>query len=318
MPDLVSSPSSECPLDSPAATLLDAPPPAPVRQVTVHADGVQLSGLLCEPASRAPRAMVVALHGAGMRAGYFHGRAHPSLSLLTLGAALGFSVLALDRPGYGLSSTRFPDGRSLSEQSAILHAALGDMRARYATGAGVFLLAHSFGGKLALTHAAESSAGHLLGVDISGCGHRYAPGSDKVLGSRDRRVAWQLHWGPLRLYPAGTHTTSRTLVAPMPPHETAEALSWPSVFRGLAPRIRVPVRLTFAEHERWWRHDDQALEEIRGALSGAPVQVDRQPDAGHNISLGWAARPYHLRALEGFAAHLGQRIPDLSQPLARP
>ncbi|GHE16135.1 alpha/beta hydrolase [Streptomyces alanosinicus] len=313
MPDPVPAP-----VPDPVPTPVPAPVPAPVRQVSVQAHGVQLSGLLCEPVSRTPRAMVVALHGAGMRAGYFHGQAHPSLSLLTLGAALGFSVLALDRPGYGSSSARFPDGRSLTEQSAALHAALADIRGRYATGAGIFLLAHSFGGKLALTHAAESPAGHLLGVDVSGCGHQYAAGSDKVLGSQDRRAAWQLHWGPLRLYPARTHTTSRGLVAPMPPRETADALTWPSVFRTLAPRIRLPVRLTFAEHERWWRHDDQALDEIRDAVSGAPVQVDRQPDAGHNISLGWAARRYHLRALEGFAARLGQRLPHPPLPVSHP
>ncbi|MFK8847681.1 hypothetical protein [Streptomyces sp. Ac-502] len=174
----------------------------------------------------------------------------------------------------------------------------------------MFLLAHSFGGKLALTHAAEHPADDLLGVDISGCGHRYAPGAEQTLRSRDGRAAWQFHWGPLRLYPAGTHTTSRDLVTPMPPRETADALSWPEAFRQLAPRIRVPVRLTFAEHERWWCHDARAVDEIRGALADAPAQVERQPDAGHNLSLGWAARTYHLRALDGFATHLKQRAPQ--------
>ncbi|WP_307805790.1 alpha/beta hydrolase [Streptomyces chrestomyceticus] len=290
------------------------PPPldtvAPVRQVTVQADGVRLSGLHCAPVSGPPRAMVVALHGAGMRAGYFHGPAHPSLSLLTLGAALGFSVLALDRPGYGLSAADFPDGLSLPEQSDVLHSALDAIRRRYATGAGLFLLAHSFGGKLALTHAAEHPAGGLLGVDISGSGHRYAPGAEAALRSRDGRAAWQFHWGPLRLYPARTHTTSRELVTPVPPRETADALGWPGAFLRLAPRIRVPVRLTFAEHERWWTHDDRALAELRDALAGAPAQVERQSDAGHNLSLGWAARAYHLRALDGFAARLAQHSPQ--------
>lgn len=283
---------------------------APVRQVTVQAAGVQLSGLHCAPVSGPPRAMVVALHGAGMRAGYFHGPAHPSLSLLTLGAALGFSVLALDRPGYGLSAADFPDGLSLPEQSAVLHSALDSVRRRYATGAGLFLLAHSFGGKLALTHTAEHPADDLLGVDISGCGHRYAPGAEKTLRSRDGRAAWQFHWGPLRLYPARTHTTSRDLVTPVPPRETADALGWPGVFLRLAPRIRVPARLTFAEHERWWAHDDRSLAELRDALAGAPAQVERQPDAGHNLSLGWAARAYHQRALDGFAARLAQQSPQ--------
>ncbi|NUK82657.1 alpha/beta hydrolase, partial [Streptomyces lunaelactis] len=46
-----------------------------------------LSALLC--AVENPRAVVVALHGAGTGADYFDGRAHPDVSLLTLGARLG-------------------------------------------------------------------------------------------------------------------------------------------------------------------------------------------------------------------------------------
>jgi hypothetical protein len=45
---------------------------------------VELSGLLAEPETP-PRALVPALHGGGMTAAYFHGRAHPDLSLLRLG-----------------------------------------------------------------------------------------------------------------------------------------------------------------------------------------------------------------------------------------
>ncbi|MEU2873286.1 alpha/beta fold hydrolase [Streptomyces olivoreticuli] len=284
--------------------VLASPPVPAVRAITVRADGLHLSGLLCEPVSQPPRALVVALHGAGMRAGYFHGQAHPSLSLLTLGASLGFTVLALDRPGYGDSSADAPHGQYLAEQSATLRAALTDTAGRYATGAGIFLLGHSFGGQLALTFAADGTEERLIGLDVSGCGHRFAAGSESVLGSPGGRAAWQRHWGPLRLYPATTYTTSRALVAPVPAREMRAALHWPSAFRDLAPRIRVPVRLTLAEHERWWRHDDQALAELTAALATAPVQVTRQPDAGHNISLGWAARSYHLRALEGFAALL--------------
>ncbi len=62
-------------------------------------------------ADGAARATVVALHGGGMSAGYFDGQAHPDLSLLTLGARLGFTVLAVDRPGYGLSAGSCPAGR---------------------------------------------------------------------------------------------------------------------------------------------------------------------------------------------------------------
>jgi hypothetical protein len=84
----------------------------------------------------------------------------------------------------------------------------------------------------------------------------------------------------------------------MPARERAELASRPRLFRSAAPRVRVPVRLTFAEHEAWWRQDADTLADLAEQFVAAPrVTVDRQLDAGHNISLGWAARSYHLRAL---------------------
>ncbi len=268
--------------------------PGPARRITLHAAGVTLSALLSEPAHTPPRAVVVAVHGGGMTAGYFDGQAHPDQSLLALGASLGYTVLAVDRPGYGQSAAELPLGLTLAEQSILLRAALADFASRYPTGGGVLLLAHSFGGKLALATAAGDDSPLLLGLDISGCGHRYAvvPGTDSP--SKDTRR----HWGPLRLYPPDTFRASGSVVAPMPGREADELGRWPDLFRVLAPRVHVPVRLTFAEHERWWHHGDEDLADLAAQLTAAPrVHVERQPDAGHNISLGWAARPYHLRAL---------------------
>src|SRR5690349_20787106 len=111
-----------------------------VRDVVVDAGGARLSGLLADPRSGSPRATVAAVHGAGMRAGYFHGQARPGLPLLTLGASLGFTVLALDRPGYGMSGDRFPRGLRLAEQATCLQAALDAFGATHRVGAGYFLL----------------------------------------------------------------------------------------------------------------------------------------------------------------------------------
>ncbi|MBB1254596.1 alpha/beta hydrolase [Streptomyces sp. OF3] len=272
--------------------------------MTLDAGGLTLSALLAEPVDRAPRAAVVALHGGGMSAGYFDARAHPDQSLLGLGARLDYTVLAVDRPGYGDSAGVLPEGLGLDEQSARLNAALDDFTRRHDTGAGLVLLAHSYGGKLALTAAAhdrepgpEQQGRRLLGLDVSGLGHRYAAPPEELPDDRGHGH-WTRNWGKLRLYPPGTFRESDNLVAPMPVRERAEAPHWPDRFAALAARIRVPVRLTFAEHETWWRHDDTALSDLRNRLAAAPrVVVDRMPGAGHNISLGWAARSYHLRAL---------------------
>jgi pimeloyl-ACP methyl ester carboxylesterase len=269
-----------------------------VRPILLEAAGLTLSGLLAEPADGLARATVVAVHGGGMRAGYFDGQADADLSLLTLGARLGFTVLALDRPGYGRSAQQIPHGLTLEEQSDVLTAALDAFAERHAVGRGFLLLAHSYGGKLALTTVARTPG--LLALDASGVGHRY--GIDPADRRRLRRhLEWEHNWGPLGLYPPGTFRAAQALVAPIPAREAAEVPRWPQMFEDLAPRIDIPLRLTFAEHETWWRHEEPDIAEMTSRLTKAPVlRVERQPGAGHNISLGQAARSYHLRALAFF------------------
>ncbi|MDN3262823.1 alpha/beta hydrolase [Streptomyces sp. CSDS2] len=276
---------------------MTGPRPSPVREITLDAGGIRLSALLAEPSHTAPRAVVVAVHGAGMRAGYFDSRARPGLSLLRLGAELGYTVLSVDRPGYGVSASRLPAGQDLAEQSSTLHAALADFARGRPLGAGYFMVGHSHGGKLALTAAADERADSLLGVDVSGLGHRYAVDLARLPGARGRG-AWRRHWGALRLYPPGAFRLSRSLVAPVPEREAREVPLWPDRYPAIAARVRVPVRFTFAEQEQWWLHDDEAVGDLVRRLTASPrVDVARQPHAGHNISLGWAARTYHLRAL---------------------
>ncbi|MDW8805226.1 alpha/beta fold hydrolase [Streptomyces scabiei] len=268
-----------------------------VRAVTLDADGIPLSGLLAQPGRIPPRAVVVALHGSGMSAGYFDSRARPGLSLLALGAELGYTVLALDRPGYGASASRLPEGQSLAGQTETLHAALADFGRGHEQGAGLFLLAHSNGGRLALSMAsAEHAPPGLLGLDISGLGSAFAVDSGTLPGA-GTRGAWRRHWGALRFYPPDAFRLGQRLVSPVPVRETHETGLWPRMYPGLAARVRVPVRFTFAEQEQWWRCDEAAVRELVAPLAAPRVAVDRQPDAGHNISLGWAARTYHLRAL---------------------
>ncbi|MEV7057550.1 alpha/beta fold hydrolase [Streptomyces microflavus] len=292
---------------APAPTVASAfPTPVPqIRAITLHAAGLTLSALLAEPVDAAPRAVLVALHGGGMRAGYFDSRARPGLSLLALGAQLGYTVLAVDRPGYGLSAARLPRGLALEDSAPVLRAALADFSARYATGAGLFLVAHSYGGKLALA-AADASGGPsgdaaadafgdaLIGLDISGLGNRLAVAPHQLPGPGGQGE-WRKHWGALRLYPPDAFRLGQALLSPVPEIEAAQGPSWPERYPELAARVRVPVRFTFAEQEQWWRHDEEAVAELTRPFASAPVRVDHQPDAGHNISLGWAARTYHLR-----------------------
>lgn len=181
-----------------------------VRALTLDAGGIPLSGLLALPAQPVPRAVVVALHGAGMSAGYFDSRARPGLSLLELGASLGYTVLSLDRPGYGASAAALPEGQELAGQTETLLAALEDFARGHELGAGYFLVAHSNGGRLALSAAGAGGGFAPLGVDLCGLGRRFAVDLQQLPGAADLRGQWRRHWGrcastPGRL-PAGRGT----------------------------------------------------------------------------------------------------------------
>jgi hypothetical protein len=67
-------------------------------------------------------------------------------------------------------------------------------------------------------------------------------------------------------------------------------------FPALAPAVRVPVQFSIAEHEKVWQTDDAAMTEVAAMFSGSPrFTVNRQPEAGHNISLGYSAADYHAK-----------------------
>jgi hypothetical protein len=56
------------------------------------------------------------------------------------------------------------------------------------------------------------------------------------------------------------------------------------------------VQFSVAGYEKVWQTDDSALTEIAALFSSAPrFKVNRQPDAGHNISLGHTAVDYHAK-----------------------
>ncbi|MBB6081616.1 alpha/beta fold hydrolase [Streptomyces paradoxus] len=268
---------------------------------------------MSEPAGGSARAVIVALHGGGMNAGYFDGQAHPDVSLLVLGAHLGYRVLALDRPGYGASAGRFPRGQRLTAQAATVRAAIAAFTARHAPDARILLLGHSFGAKVAFAVAAGWGTRGLLGVDVSGCGRRLAVNAGLVGGDAGRDVR-RLNWGPLGLYPPDTFRMSQAVVAPVPVHEVSTVAGWTRLSAVILPRVDVPVRLTFARHEAWWRHDDGEITDLMARFSAAPrIVVDRLPEAGHNISLGWAARAYHLKVLafaEECLAHARHAAPQ--------
>src|SRR5690349_4598353 len=111
------------------------------RPRVVLVDGVPMSGLVA--AAEEPMAVVVAFHGGASTAAYFDCPGHPELSLLRAGVDQGFTMVALDRPGYG-SSAPYPDAMARAEQRvALASGAVKKILGAAPRGAGLFMLGHS-------------------------------------------------------------------------------------------------------------------------------------------------------------------------------
>ncbi|GAB89657.1 alpha/beta hydrolase [Gordonia rhizosphera] len=281
----------------------------------IDVDGVPMSGLLAEAAD--PRCVIVAIHGGATRAGYFDYPGHPANSLLRSASAAGYTVLALDRPGYGSSADHAETMHRPERRVDLAYGAIAGHLSGRPTGAGVFVWSHSIGCELAVRLAADDRGDRLLGLELAGTGLQHQPVAHEILGESERNAApvgvRKLLWQPPSLYPSdvigGTAIASST-----PSFEGRAVRTWPGeVFPALAPEVRIPVHFTAGAHERVWRQDPQALSDIAALFTGAPrVAVDVMPGSGHNLSLGHSARAYHFRILSFLEQCLVARIhPDL-------
>lgn len=266
------------------------------RPRVVIVDGVPMSALVTEAEN--PRAVIVAIHGGGTTAIYFDCPGHPSFSLLRTGAAAGFTVVALDRPGYG-SSAPYPEAVTRPEQRTDLaYGALERILGQSPRGAGLFLMGHSGGCELTMRMAAHERGGDLLGVELAGTGRHYHPAARDILktATRERRPSGlrELLWHPERLYPPEV-LNGATVYPGAPPYEDLMVSNWARQdFPALAPAVRIPVHFSIAEYEKVWQTDISAVTELAAMFSGVPrFVVHRQSEAGHNISLGYAAPAYH-------------------------
>jgi pimeloyl-ACP methyl ester carboxylesterase len=265
--------------------------------------GVPMSALIAEAQNPdGPKAVIVAIHGGGTTALYFDCPGHPSFSLLRAGAAAGFTVVALDRPGYG-SSAPYPEAMTQPEQRVNLaYGAVDRILGQRPRGAGLFLMGHSGGCELTMRMAADERGADLLGIELAGTGRHYHPAAREMLktATRERLPSGlrQLLWHPERLYPPEV-LTGVTVSPTAPAYEDQMVSDWArQTFPALAPAVRVPVHFSIAEYEKVWQTDDSAMTEIAALFSGAPrFTVHRQPEAGHNISLGHTAADYHAEVL---------------------
>jgi pimeloyl-ACP methyl ester carboxylesterase len=156
----------------------------------VDVGGIPMSALIL--AAPRPRAVIVALHGGAAMSAYFDAPNRPRLSLLRTGAALGFTVIALDRPGYGSSAPYADEMAYVQRRVDLAYAAVGRLLKARAQGAGVFVLGHSMGCALAVQMAGDERGADLLGLEIAGIGRHHHADAAAVLGARMLRGPGQV------------------------------------------------------------------------------------------------------------------------------
>ena len=70
----------------------------------------------------------------------------------------------------------------------------------------------------------------------------------------------------------------------------------PSSFTAAEPTV--PVEFSVADHERVWESTPQAAAAVAALFTASRhVAVNKMPDSGHNLSVGWSAAEYHRRVL---------------------
>ena len=269
--------------------------PAPSPCVA-DVDGIPMSALVAEAAN--PRATVVAIHGGATTSAYYDCPGHPRSSFLRIGAALGFTVIALDRPGFGASAPNAELMTDPDRRVELAYAAVNAILGSSPRGAGLFVLGHSNGSELTLRMAVAEPA--LLGIETSGTGRRNQPEAHAVLSrpkiSEIRRGVRELLWDATHLYPADI---IGGVQSPSPAYEGTVVANWPHRdFPALAAQVRVPVRFSLAEHEPFWENGPAGLADVAAMFTASPrVIVNEQRDSGHNLSLGFTAAAYHLGVL---------------------
>jgi pimeloyl-ACP methyl ester carboxylesterase len=278
------------------------------RQTEFQVRDLTLSALETRPEGT-PRATVVALHGGGYSAAYWDHPLDPDLSLLPLGAALGYHVIALDRPGYGASHGLVGSAVRIPRQADIVLTLLDDLRSRGEVER-VFLLGHSMGAILAIHCAADLRGRALAGLEFSGLPLDFKSelADPAQLAQLDYlpelpdEYRRELFYGPAGTFdPRILQAEAVGVTRPTPAAEIIDAATCGSDMPSLASAVVVPVQYTMAEFENSSNGGPGVLARGASLFTSSPrVVAQMQAGSGHNISLHKVARAYHLRAFAFF------------------
>ena len=273
--------------------------------VSIDADTIKLSGRFVPATNGQPRALLVAVHGGTYTSKYFD--TAPS-RLLDFCASLGYSILALDRPGYGTAASVPPEQLSFDGQVPILQQALSEIWKQYGQqSAGMFLVGHSIGGMISLLLAAENPHERLLGLNMTGSGAIYQTQTSAAFATlmndaptviMDQSIKVAVMYGPPWSYPAELANLDPERDVPCPMPEFVEAQKWGARLPQVAANVRVPVQFIVSEYDGIWRGDPEALSHVAEMFTAAPfVDVGMQRMMGHSAELHTLARAFYMKIL---------------------
>lgn len=287
------------------------------------ANGATLTGLSNTPPSSFPspkyKPLMVGLHGGSYSAAYFDVDSQHTAAIAS--NALGVPWVAIDRPGYKGSTSFYPiPARSSFPElygSWLHELALPALWDSFGAPQGcttIVLLCHSLGTPGAVIAASHYSSSPfpqqrypLGGVIFSGFGSKLIPGRSSVDPHGPSSPPEFLCFTPQvkdgLMIPPGTcdpaiYKHTERLNTEFPSREVADIHSvWNVRFHAdWAVKVQVPVMFGIAEHDCYWRPDQEHVADLLRAFVNSPrVEGGVVRGAPHNIEMSYWAAGWYAR-----------------------
>ena len=272
------------------------------EQLALTAGDGSVTGFLAR--GEAGRPLLVCIPGGSYNARYFDVPGH---SFVQAAIEQGFSVAALNRPGYEDST---PLSRpTFAGNADALAAAIDDLWSQTKDGCtGVVLVGHSMGGAIAVHIASRPRPWPLLGIAISAIHYdapeavtqawNSMPADISIEFSAEQRV--QFMYGPTETYDGSVVAAAAAASSPIPVAELLEVVDgWIRDFSAIAAAVDVPVHYGLSEHEQLWISSPAGVDAFAAAFTGAPsVSAHQVLGVGHNIDHHHAGRQYRHDVLD--------------------
>jgi pimeloyl-ACP methyl ester carboxylesterase len=272
------------------------------EQLALTAGDGSVTGFLAR--GEAGRPLLVCIPGGSYNARYFDVPGHSFVQAAIEG---GFSVAALNRPGYEDST---PLSRpTFAGNADALVAAIDDLWSKAKDGCtGVVLVGHSMGGAIAIHIASRPRPWPLLGIAISAIHYdapeavtqawNSMPAGISIEFSPEQRV--QFMYGPTETYDGSVVAAASAASSPIPVAELLEVVDgWTRDFSAIAAAVDVPVHYGLSEHEQLWISSPAGVDAFAAAFTGAPsVSAHQVLGVGHNIDHHHAGSQYRHDVLD--------------------